>query len=317
MNRHRTSQPLPIKALVDRFIASLHSEKGYSANTCRAYTADLVGFLGFLADSRICPADTMETIVPANVTGLAIRGFLGELHRHKIDKTSVARKLAALRTFFRYLEKRGEITGNPTEGILTPKTGRKIPAHLSVDDMFRLLDAVIADTLLELRNRAIFETIYSTGMRVSEAAGLDITHVDFAEGIARVFGKGAKERIVPVGTKALDAIKDYRQKLFSETGIDESGGALFLNKNRGRLSARSIDRALKHTAARCGLTVPLSPHALRHSFATHMLDGGADLRTVQEILGHKSLSTTQKYTHVTIDKLMEVYDNAHPRGKGE
>lgn len=307
----------PLKNLMDEFIEGLRSEKGYSVNTCRAYAGDLKDFLHFLAKSRVCDAERPEQVVPGHVTGLAIRGYLGALHQQKIEKSSVARKLAALRTFFRFLEKREVTAGNPTAGILSPKTGRKIPAYLSVDDMFRLLDTITGDTLLELRNRAIFETIYSTGIRVSEAAGLDINHIDFAEGIARVFGKGDKERVVPVGDKALRSLNHYRRKLFEETGIDTGRGPLFLNKNKGRLTARSMDRSLKQTAARCGLTVPLSPHALRHSFATHMLDGGADLRTVQEILGHKSLSTTQKYTHVTIDKLMEVYDNAHPRGKGD
>ncbi|MDY6905544.1 MAG: site-specific tyrosine recombinase/integron integrase [Thermodesulfobacteriota bacterium] len=316
MSKRNPTTPPPgsLKALMDQFIEGLQSEKGYSVNTCRAYGGDLREFLNFLADSRACDADTIEELLPAHVTGLAIRGYLGILHQHKIEKSSMARKLAALRTFFRFLEKRDIAAGNPTDGILTPKTGRKIPNYLSVDDMFRLLDAITGKTLLDLRNRAIFETIYSTGIRVSEAAGLDISHIEFAEGIARVYGKGDKERVVPVGEKALASIKVYRQQLFEETGIDESSGPLFLNKNKGRLTARSIDRALKKTATRCGLTIPLSPHALRHSFATHMLDSGADLRTVQEILGHKSLSTTQKYTHVSIDKLMEVYDNAHPRG---
>ncbi len=314
MNNSRTPQSAKLKDLVDTFIEALRSEKGYCDNTCRAYAGDLNAFLKFMADSRICEETKPEKLLPSHVTGLVIRGYLGVLHKNKIEKRSVARKLAALRSFFRYLEKRKLADNDPTDGILTPKTGHKIPAYLSVDDMFRLLDTVTGETVLDLRNRAIFEAIYSTGIRVSEAAGLDIGHVDFSEGIARVFGKGAKERVVPVGEKALQSLKTYRRKLFAETGIDESKGPFFLNKNKGRLSARSIDRALKQTAARCGLTVPLSPHALRHSFATHMLDDGADLRTVQEILGHKSLSTTQKYTHVTIDKLMEVYDNAHPRG---
>ncbi|MFZ5565193.1 MAG: tyrosine recombinase XerC [Thermodesulfobacteriota bacterium] len=302
----------PAKPLVDEFVLSLASEKGYSPNTCRAYAADLNDFLGFLAGPAGEPAQGREvTLAEATVT--AIRGYLAFLHKKRMDKSSVSRRLSVLRSFFRYLEKRDIMTGNPAQAVLSPKTGRKIPAFLSVDDMFRLLDSITGDTLTDLRNRAIFETIYSTGIRVSEAAGLDAAHVEADESVFRVRGKGAKERVVPVGKKALASIAAYRKKLFAETGIGAEDGPLFLNRNKGRLTTRSMDRILKQTALRCGLKISLSPHALRHSFATHMLDAGADLRTVQEILGHKSLSTTQKYTHVSIDKLMEVYDHAHPR----
>lgn len=299
----------PAKPLADAFVESLASEKGYSPNTCRAYGADLKEFLAFLSP----PDDTEHPVCLDDISVIAIRGYLAFLHKKKMDKSTVSRKLSVLRSFFRYLEKRGIMTGNPARAVLSPKIGRKIPAFLSVDDMFRLLDAITGDTLLDLRNRAIFETIYSTGIRVSEAAGLDAAHVETGERAFRVYGKGAKERVVPVGKKALASIAAYRGRLFEETGISAEEGPLFLNKNRGRLTTRSMDRILKQTAFRCGLTVSLSPHALRHSFATHMLDAGADLRTVQEILGHKSLSTTQKYTHVSMDKLMEVYDHAHPR----
>jgi len=299
----------PAKPLADAFVESLASEKGYSPNTCRAYGADLKEFLAFLSPSD----DTAHPVCLDDISVIAIRGYLAFLHKKKMDKSTVSRKLSVLRSFFRYLEKRGIMTGNPARAVLSPKIGRKIPAFLSVDDMFRLLDAITGDTLLDLRNRAIFETIYSTGIRVSEAAGLDAAHVETDERVFRVYGKGAKERVVPVGKKALASIAAYRTRLFEETGIGAEEGPLFLNKNRGRLTTRSMDRILKQTALRCGLTVSLSPHALRHSFATHMLDAGADLRTVQEILGHKSLSTTQKYTHLSMDKLMEVYDHAHPR----
>lgn len=299
----------PAKPLADAFVESLASEKGYSPNTCRAYGADLKEFLAFLSP----PDDTEHPVRLDDISVIAIRGYLAFLHKKKMDKSTVSRKLSVLRSFFRYLEKRGIMTGNPAKAVLSPKIGRKIPAFLSVDDMFRLLDAITGDTLLDLRNRAIFETIYSTGIRVSEAAGLDAAHVETDERVFRVYGKGAKERVVPVGKKALASIVAYRRRLFEETGIGAEEGPLFLNKNRGRLTTRSMDRILKQTALRCGLKVSLSPHALRHSFATHMLDAGADLRTVQEILGHKSLSTTQKYTHVSMDKLMEVYDHAHPR----
>jgi integrase/recombinase XerC len=180
--------------------------------------------------------------------------------------------------------------------------------------MFRLLDSIHSNSILDLRNRAIFETLYSCGIRVSELVGLNTGDVDFGQALIRVFGKGGKERIVPIGKKALGAILNYRQKLKGERKISSKlDGPLFLNKNTGRLTARSVARILDKLVTACGLLTPVSPHTLRHTFATHMLDAGADLRAVQELLGHMSLSTTQKYTHVSIDRLMETYDKAHPR----
>jgi integrase/recombinase XerC len=180
--------------------------------------------------------------------------------------------------------------------------------------MFRLLDSIHSNSILDLRNRAIFETLYSCGIRVSELVGLNTRDVDFGQDLIRVFGKGGKERIVPIGKKALGAISNYRQHLKGERKISSKlDGPLFLNKNMGRLTARSVARILDKLVTACGLLTPVSPHTLRHTFATHMLDAGADLRAVQELLGHMSLSTTQKYTHVSIDRLMETYDKAHPR----
>ncbi|MFP4445633.1 MAG: site-specific tyrosine recombinase/integron integrase [Desulfosudaceae bacterium] len=306
-----------LKTLAEAFIESLLSEKGYSANTCRAYAADLDEFIAFLADGAAeeekAPAERLRQPGTDQLTVMGLRGYLAWLHKKRLEKRTVARRLSALRSFFKYLKKHDIIADSPAETIVSPKTGQKIPVYLTVDDMFRLLDGITEDTVLSLRNRAIFETMYSAGIRVSETAGLNMEDVDWEEGLLRVYGKGDKERLVPAGRKALAAIRRYRDRLPAAEGIGRNTGPLFLNKNNGRLTPRSINRVLKKMAAACGLTVPLSPHALRHSFATHMLDAGADLRTVQEILGHKSLSTTQKYTHVTMDKLMEVYDNAHPR----
>ena len=197
---------------------------------------------------------------------------------------------------------------------MTPKQKKSIPVYLPVDDIFRLLDSIRTDTLFDLRNRAIFETLYSSGIRVSELAGMNLFDVDFTKCVIRVLGKGNRERIVPVGRKALNAISDYRKRLQIEAGIQaDENTPLFLNKNNGRLTTRSMARILEKTAKECGLLIPVSPHSIRHSFATQMLDAGADLRVVQELLGHKSLSTTQKYTHVSIDRLMEIYDKSHPR----
>ena len=305
-----------LQDLIDGFIEALLSAKGYSANTCRAYRHDLGEFVSYLAgedDDHQAQTDAASRVSIGHVDTLSIRGYLGKLYKRN-QKTTIARKLAALRSFFKYLVKEGIIQDDPTSLILTPKHQRAMPTYLVVDDMFRLLDTVATDTLLGQRNRAIFETIYSCGLRVSELARLNVGDVDIAGGSVKVYGKGAKERIVPIGQKALTSIQTYRERLHAATGITPTAeGPLFLNKNKGRLSARSIARILNKLARQCGLPVPVSPHALRHTFATHMLDAGADLRAVQELLGHKSLSTTQRYTHVSIDRLMEVYDKAHPR----
>jgi integrase/recombinase XerC len=297
---------------IEDFIQAIAAEKGYAANTCRAYRRDLTEFAGFIAGRRGQEADAKHLPV-TGVDSLTIRAYLGFLHK-KNAKATMARKLSALRSFFRHLVRRGHLRDNPAEMVLTPKLPRKVPTYLTVDDMFRLLDSIGAGALSDLRNRAIFETLYSCGLRVSELAGLNVRDVDEGRGLVRVLGKGGKERIVPIGKKALDTIGAYRRRLEAEGRVRRmENGALFLNPQGGRLTPRSIARILDRLVAACALAVPVSPHALRHSFATHLLDAGADLRVVQELLGHKSLSTTQKYTHVSIDRLMETYDKAHPR----
>jgi len=304
------------KNLIGLFLESLGAEKGYSDQTIRAYRKDLEAFFSFIAQSQAAGEDCKKgahTVSPSQIDGIRIRSYLGFLHRRN-KKTTIARKLSAIRSFFRFLVKRGLISENPAELILTPKQDKTIPVYLSVDEMFRLLDSIQTDTLLGLRNRAIFETLYSSGIRVSELAGMNCSDVDFAGAVVRVWGKGNKQRIIPVGQKALEAIKTYREQLNQQIGITAlKDGALFLNKYNKRLTVRSIARILRNLVDAVGLLTTVSPHGIRHSFATHMLDAGADLRVVQELLGHKSLSTTQKYTHVSIDRLMETYDKAHPR----
>ena len=303
-----------INKLIKSFIQSLAAEKGYAANTCRAYRRDLEEFAGMANRRRSDEQNNLPEDLPvAHIDGLTIREYLGALHKRN-KKVTIARKLSALRSFFRYLVKQGIIRDDPTRLIVTPRQEKTIPTYLPVDEMFRLLDSIQTDTLLGLRNRAMFETLYSCGIRVSELAGLDVFDINFNSRVLRVLGKGSKERIVPIGDKALGAIKSYRKKLEKEKGLQpQENGPLFLNKNNGRLTTRSIARILEKTARACGIFIPVSPHALRHTYATHMLDAGADLRIVQELLGHKSLSSTQKYTHVSIDRLMETYDKAHPR----
>lgn len=299
------------------FLESLSAEKGYSAHTIRAYRNDLQEFAA-IVESAGGPeppnrSEAAARLDPRQVDSLAIRGYLAVLYRRN-RKSSIARKLSAVRSFFRFLVRQGMIESSPADGVLTPKQDKRIPAYLTVDDMFRLLDAVPDDSIYDARNRAIFETLYSTGVRISELAGLNTADVDLEGRVMKVSGKGNKERIVPMGEKAARAIQAYRERLYRESGIAIAhGGPLFLNKLKGRLSVRSMARCLDQLVRACGMMVPVSPHTLRHTFATHMLNAGADLRAVQELLGHESLSTTQKYTHVSIDRLMEVYDKAHPR----
>jgi integrase/recombinase XerC len=298
----------PAAGPVGEFLLALSAEKGYSENTLRAYRRDLEAFAAFWAGG-----DEAAEFDPRDVDRLTVRAWLASLHR-KNRKATVARKLSALRSFYRFLVRRGLAGENPAEMVATPKQERRIPGCLTVDDMFRLLDRIPAESRLDLRNRAIFETLYSSGLRVSELTGLDMGDVDLAVGMVRVLGKGRKERMVPLGRKAAAAIRAYRDRL-EEEGLVAPGdrGPAFLNRDGGRLTSRSVARILKRLVAACGVFSPASPHTLRHSFATHLLDAGADLRAVQELLGHESLSTTQKYTHVSIDRLMEAYDRAHPR----
>ncbi|MDX9788681.1 MAG: tyrosine recombinase [Desulfobacterales bacterium] len=303
----------PLSSLIDAFSDYLSAEKGYSHHTARCYRHDLREFYAVVSGG-VLKRGGSAAVLPEQITALDIRAYLGVLYQKKNEKTTIARKLAAIRTFFNYLEKHGIIQINPSESVVTPKQNRSIPVWLPVDDMFRLLDAMNDVTLLGLRNRAIFETIYSCGIRVSEAAGLNVEDVDVTGRTARVKGKGAKERIVPIGRVSLEHIGAYRRQLGREMGIgEESRGALFLNNRGKRLTTRSMGRILESVSRKCGIPMPVSPHALRHSFATHLLDAGADLKVVQELLGHKSLSTTQKYTHVSISRLMETYDKSHPR----
>lgn len=312
MDRFSMTRPI-LTEQIALFLEALVSEKGFSAHTVRAYGHDLAEFAGYAAGEAGSSEKKRRPLAIDDIDSLTVRGYLGRLHR-KNEKSTIARKLSALRSFFRHLVKHRLTDEDPTAAVLTPKHSRRMPSYLSVDDMFRLLDQTGEDTVLGLRNRAMFETLYGSGIRVSELTGLNVFDVDFSSGCLRVSGKGGRERIVPVGQKALDRIQTYRDRLLTRTGIGmAANGPLFLNKDKGRLSSRSVARILDAWIRQCSLAVPISPHGIRHSFATHLLDAGADLRMVQELLGHKNLSTTQKYTHVSIDRLMAAYDKAHPR----
>ena len=295
---------------LDVFIDTLMAEKGYSVHTCRAYRSDIYDFIQFVLDKQDTDEINGGKLFWQQLNTLdktSIRNYLAQLVRFGKTKRTIARKLSSLKAFFDYLVKSGQILVNPAETIPFPKLEKTIPQFLSIDDIVRLLDSIEINTWFDKRNLAMFETFYSTGMRVSEMEGLNIEDIDFKSQMIKVFGKGSKERVVPIGKRALNAINDYRASL------KENFIPVFLNKNFMRLSSRSIRRILDKIVRDCQLNVPVSPHTLRHSFATHMLDCGADLRGIQEILGHASLSTTQIYTHVSMDKLMQVYDKAHPR----
>lgn len=305
-----------IKDLVEQFLDCLTREKGYSINTVRAYRIDLDQFCEYLvAKGKIQSYDdpSWHTAVDA----LVIRSYLAELYK-KIEKTSIARKLSTLRSFFAFLEKLGLVDGNPAAEVSMPRLKKHLPAHLTVDEAFRLMEAPKKGSVLGLRDAAILEILYSCGLRVSEVSALDIDSVDFDGRIVRVLGKGNKERLVPIGRQAMEVLRQYVEASQPLRQKSRSGGKarpLFVNYRGGRLTTRSIARIIKKYALETCLSSEITPHAMRHTFATHMLDGGADLRAVQELLGHESLSTTQKYTHLSLDHLMEVYDKAHPRSE--
>jgi integrase/recombinase XerC len=304
----------PLKTDIESFIRSLSAEKGYSDHTCRAYRNDLTEFFAIAGGLEGDDASgEAPDISPQEVDPLMIRAYLGVLHK-KDRRNTIARKLSAIRSFFKYLVRSGMVSRNPADAVATPKQEKTIPSYLPVDDMFRMIESEPGDAPAGLRNRAILETLYSTGLRVSELSGLNMADIDKEKGMVRVTGKGNKARVAPIGQKALDAIDRYRRYLIIR-GVDAApdDGPVFLNNRNTRLSTRSVDRIVKKAAARCRLLTPVSAHAFRHSCATHMLESGADLRGIQDILGHKSLSTTQKYTHLSVDKLMEAYDRAHPR----
>lgn len=290
---------------LQNFVRHLRVERNASEHTIRGYRADLQDFAAHLAH-------TNHGIDLTHATTLTIREHMAALYRRKIKKSSIARKLAAFRTFYRYLKMERLRDDNPAEVVATPKQDKPLPAVLTKDEAKALMETPADEGPFGLRDRAILEMLYSTGMRVSELTGLNEDDLDTSNQVALVRGKGRKERLVPFGTHALRALSRY---LEAWQGVDLPlrGPGVFRNRFGGRLTARSVDRLLQTYTRACGIDRPISPHALRHSFASHLLGEGADLRTVQEMLGHASLSTTQRYLHVTPEKLWEVYDKAHPR----
>jgi integrase/recombinase XerC len=292
----------PIRA----FIAFLRAEQRASPETLRNYASDLRQLHRFLVSRRLASSP----VDPGSLSSDAIRAYLQWLDHEGGKPASLARKLAAVRSFYRYLMRQRMVGRNPVDGMRTPKQPKLLPRVLTKDDADALMSFPGEQTVGSLRDRALLETLYSTGARVGELVALDIEDVRESEGLVRLQGKGRKERIVPIGEVALDAIRHYRRCLPLQ--LTRLTQAVFCNQQGGRLTSRSVARIVtKYSSRLAGGAV--SPHALRHSFATHLLDEGADLRSIQEMLGHASLSTTQRYTHVATDQLLAVYDRAHPR----
>lgn len=295
---------------MDVFFDWLLVEKGYSPHTVDSYGRDLREFAALLGgDPEVSSIDSR-----------AVRAYVYRLNGRNMAST-VARKLSTLRTFFKFLVRDGFVAQSPMTGVAMPKQSRHMPSFLTVDEVFTLLDAPGADDSFGDRDRAILEFLYSTGIRVAELVSCQLSSLDFARGMVKVRGKGDRERLIPMGRGAMEALRVYfvkRQHLLNRRlrlGKEVDEQAVFLNSRGTRLTTRSVERIVKMYGQRAGITTLVTPHGLRHSFATHILEMGADLRAVQELLGHVSLSTTQKYTHLNMDYLMDVYDRTHPKAR--
>jgi len=323
---------------IQHFLDYLKFERRFSEHTAKCYGADLTQFGKFLVsasetshtenepisslDHQGGSATAVATPVQQKVDELllsagtdSVRSYLAFLNEKQYSKATIARKLATLRSFYKFLVKRNQLTSNPVVAVRTPKQDKKLPCFLDYEEIKKLLDTPSLDNWLGARDRAIMETLYSTGIRVSELVALNMDDIDFLGEVVHVRGKGKKERIAPIGSSALQVIQhymEYRNKR-AQNNVNFDSKVLFVNKHGRRLSTRSVRRKMDKYLKMAGLDPAISPHTLRHSFATHMLNNGADLRSVQELLGHQSLSTTQVYTHLTTTKLKDVYENAHPR----
>ena len=297
-----------MEQLLKQFEQHLTVERNLSPRTVEAYLRDLHQFQAFLLQAGLIEAGADEL---PQLDLLLLRRYLAQLHSH-CGRTSIARKLSSLRVFFRYLVREGQLQSSPLDGLATPRREQYLPKVLSAEQVGELVEQPLpGQRLLMMRDLAMFELIYSCGLRVSEVTGLDIGSLDLSAAAVRVLGKGGKERLLPIGKPACRAVQRYLE----ERQTDAVAEPLFINHRGGRLTARSVQRNLKKRLLQLGLPTDVTPHALRHSFATHLLDAGADLRVIQELLGHASLSTTQRYTKVSFSHLTEVYDRAHPRSK--
>jgi integrase/recombinase XerC len=300
--RPKRREPQNMNKQVEDFLNFLTTEKGASEHTTKNYGIDLREFMKFIGEKEL-----------PGLTYLDIRSFLAFLKTREYSKSSISRKLACLRSFFKYLVRENILAQNPAAGIATPKKEKRLPSFMNPDEITKLLDAPAKNSWEEKRDKAILEMLYSSGLRVSELAGLNHDDLDFFGGLVRVRGKGKKERIVPVGQTALSSLRAYWDMKAPRENESTIKKPLFISRLGSRLTDRSVRRMILKYVKRTGLGKEISPHTFRHSFATHMLDRGADLRSVQELLGHANLSTTQIYTHVTTQRLKDAYTAAHPR----
>lgn len=293
---------------IGQFLRHLDVERGASPHTLKAYREDLISLADYLAD------EAGRTPNPASITTVELRGYVAALAEAGFAKTSIARRLASVRSFYRFGQRDGWATSNPAAALRNPRKSRKLPHFLTTDEIARLLAAPAKKGMQGLRDRAILETLYSAGLRVSELVGLSDGDLDLAQGLCQVRGKGKRERLAPIGSYARAALEGWLavRKLSPKTPADRNA-PVFVNRLGTRLTTRSVGRLLEKYIALAGLDGRTSPHTLRHSFATHLLDRGADIRSVQELLGHKSLVTTQIYTHVSTSSLRAAYEKAHPR----
>jgi tyrosine recombinase XerC len=285
---------------IDKFVSYMEIEKNYSPHTVLNYRIDLKELAAFLEEKKF----SLDKL-----TYLNLRQFLAGLRAKHPRPRTISRKLSAIRSFFRFLCREGHLKANPSSLLSSPKLDKRLPNFLSEDEMSRLLEAPSSEEISGLRDRAILEILYSTGMRISELVGLNSGNIDFLSNMVKVMGKGKKERLLPVGDQALKALRRYLEERQNDSTI------VFLNKNGTRLTGRGIRNMLNKYIRQVSSKEHISPHTLRHSFATHLLNRGADLRSVQELLGHANLSTTQIYTHLTTDRLKAVYDKAHPHAR--
>jgi integrase/recombinase XerC len=289
-----------LKDYIEKFIRYLDLEKGVSSHTVRAYRRDLDEFAESVGD------------MPNSLDVIDIRGFIAAQIQKGLNRTTVSRRLSSIRSFFKFLYREGYMKTNPAKLVSNPKVPKRLPRFLSVDDVFSLVEKPQGIGFIPVRDRAILELLYSSGLRVSELSGINTDDMNLKESLVKIRGKGKKERIVPIGSKALDAMKSY---IVERMLLKRNEEALFLNRTGKRLTERGVRRIVVKYARAIALHGRIGPHTLRHSFASHLLQGGADLRVIQELLGHSSLSTTQKYTHLDITHLMDVYDKAHPLAK--
>lgn len=295
---------------VDSFLRSLRIERNASPLTLKSYAEDFNSLFDYLQDRVGRIPEPSETDITM------LRGYVAYLHECQYAKTTIARRLACLRSFFRYCAREKLVTSNPAKALRTPRTGRKLPSFLTTQQTVKLIEAPPTDEPSGLRDRAMLETMYSAGLRVAELVGLNLSDWDQDANVLRVRGKGRKERIAPVGRHASTALHEWiAVRELAEDAAPEDREAVFLNRFGKRLTTRSVGRMLEKYVKANGLDSTISPHSMRHTFATHMLDGGADLRSVQELLGHKSLTTTQIYTHVSTQRMRETYDKAHPHAQ--